>query len=373
MISIPVSAGGDMWINLRSEARATLGASPLHQAAFIALLLLALLFTLEPVQELVTVGDLVAFSPVELLLLLGIGLWLLARLVTRTLPAIPHVLAVPVVLWLAVLLVSALLAPDHRLHSLKFFSRMLNLVLIAWATYDLTRVAWRWQALARALALSAALVGILGVAEALAFEPVAGWLLTFKRGVARAGDMIRISSTLSYPTITAAVIELTAPLLLAWIITTRRSGLRLLLALALLACMVTMVLTLSRAGVVLLALSFLALVALALRYRRALHARSALVAGLLASATLAVLTASIFYLNPLVQLRLLSETEQHWYQATYTATEVRPLRPDETARVPVRVQNTGERHGNGTLSVELSSSPCEWRPLPLRWRAYASA
>jgi hypothetical protein len=337
-----------MWINSRSESRTAPGASPLHQAAFAALLLLALVFTLEPVQEPVRVGALVAFSPVEMLLVLGVGLWLLARLVTRTVPAIPRSLAVPAVLWLGVLLLAALLAPDHRLHSLKFVSRMLNLLLIVWATYDLARVPWRWQALARALALSAALVGLLGVAEALALEPVAGWLMTFKRGVARAGDMVRISSTLSYPTITAAVLELTAPLLLAWIITTRRRALRVLLALALLACMATMVLTLSRAGVVLLGLSFLAMAVISLRFGHALHARATLAAATVAAATLAAITAGMFFLNPLVQLRLLSETEQGWYQASYTAGEVRYLRPEESARVPVRVQNTGVRTWSAT-------------------------
>ncbi|MBA3533640.1 MAG: O-antigen ligase family protein [Ardenticatenales bacterium] len=315
----------------------------LEQSAYALLLMLALLFAFEPVRPAINLNGQLVLSLVEALLMLALGAWLLARSAARQWPTPPRALALPLVVWLLLLLASALVAPEYRSHAIKFVARVLNGVLVGWMAYDMSQHPTRWQRLVQALALSGALVGLLGLAETWAVEPFAGWLSYFKHGTTTVGDIVRISSTLTYPTITAMVLELTMPLLLAWAVTSTRGWQRLLLGALLVAGMATLLLTLSRAGVVALALALTAMAVTAL-WRWQIPGAGALVWGSgLAVGALALLTLVLFIANPLIRLRLLSETEGNWYQARFESRAIPPMEPSEIIQVPVLVQNMSVR------------------------------
>ena len=121
----------------------------LERVAFGAIVLLAL--------GLVGLGDIAAVTSVDMVLLaavrgllpLAIGLALLATLLKRRMPAFPSTLAWPAAAWLAVLVVSAALAPSNRLEALASLERPASGALLAWAVYELCRTRARWRLLAR--------------------------------------------------------------------------------------------------------------------------------------------------------------------------------------------------------------------------------
>ncbi len=258
-----------------------------------------------------------ALTSVELVLLAAVGLWSAARVVAWRRPQSPPGLAWPALLWLVFLTVSSLLAPDHRGDALKYTARTATGLLAGWAVYDIVvssrQGEHRRRLLLRFLALAGVAVTLLGLAELVQWEPALRWLAGFKKAPTRVGDLLRISATLGYATVTAMVLELTLPLLLAWLLTTRRAWQRAVLAIAVTAQMALLVLTLTRGGVLAL---FAGLVVMAgLAWRRSLRT---VAAGSLAAAFLLVgWVGVLLVVNPLAGLRLKSESEAGWYQATY--------------------------------------------------------
>lgn len=314
-------------------------ASGLERGAFVALILLALGFGLERVRSPVSLAGVVVLTNVELVLTLAVGLWLLARVLERRWPAMPRPLVIPLTLWVGVLLASALVAPAHRVATFKFLGRVVNGILVGWAAYDLACRPGRWRVLVRALALGGAVVGVLGLAEAANVVPVVAWLAGFKHAPTRVGDVLRVSSTLIYATIASMVLELTVPLLLAWVLTARRWAGRVLLGMVLVATMAAQVLTLTRAGVIAVVAGLGLVAGLACRH----HVGRVVVGTAAAGGVLVILVGLIFVENPLVTLRLATETERLWYQAAYQVPESLSARPGETLQVPVTVTNRGVR------------------------------
>jgi len=81
----------------------------LDRLAFLFLILLALTFAFEiPLRGKVGDADLTNVKILEVLL---IGCWIVSQLAARKLPHFPKVLVLPVLLWLAALTISTLLAP----------------------------------------------------------------------------------------------------------------------------------------------------------------------------------------------------------------------------------------------------------------------
>ena len=323
--------------SLRRDPRSITGRT-LDQGAFGLLVLLAALFAFEQTQPLVRAG-LFALTSVELLLALTIFLWFLSRLVAGRLPRIPRELWLPVAIWLVVLLLSTALAPAYQNKALLFMARVLTGVLIGWVAYDLADTRDRWLTLIVALVFGGVAVAALGLAEGLRLGPVVAWLDSFKIAPTRLGDVLRVSATLSYATITAMILELTLPLLLALALLARTVAGRLLAMASIILVLVVLVLTLSRAGILAL-LAALAVMALAGVWRRR---RRLVVAALVTGLTLVLLVALVLFFNPTTRLRLITETEQSWYQVKYAAPESLPARPGQRITAPVRVTNTGAR------------------------------
>ncbi len=180
---------------------------------------------------------------------------------------------------------------------------------------------------------------MLGLAELVQWEPALRWLDGFKKAPTRVGDLLRVSATLGYATVAAMVLELTLPLLLAWLMTVRRAWQRVVPATAVLAQMAVLVLTLTRGGVLAL---FVALAVMAgLAWRRSMRT---VAAGSLAAAFLLLgLVGLLLVVNPLAGLRLKSESEAGWYQVTYRAPSEATAQAGDWLVVPVEVANAGVR------------------------------
>lgn len=326
-----------MEYSLTNQTRVIIGRL-LDSAAFVLLLVLALTLAFEHTRPWVTVGPIV-LTNVESAVLLTIIFWLLARMFGGRSIMLPRQIWLPGLVWLAGLTLSTLLAPSFHDQAFLFMGRVLAGVIIALITFNVVTTRERRLAIIVAMVSGAILVAVLGLAEGFGVEPLVAWLDGFKVSPTRVGDVLRVSSTLSYATITAMVLEMILPLLLVLFLLARRSAVRVLLAAGVVLILATHVLTLSRAGVIslLAALTLMAFVG----WRRR---RPALIAAAASTAfLLLVLVALVLVGKPTTRLRLTTETEQAWYQVRYDVKETVSAAPGQQVLVPVIVTNTGER------------------------------
>ena len=277
----------------------------------------------------------------RLVLVLTLALWLLARGFARRAPVAPRAVLVPATAWLAWMMISAALAPTHQTHTLAFVRDLVTGAVFGLAIYDLSRKSPRTQMLLlRTLAISGACVAVLGVLEAGNLDGVTTFLAGFRyQPTFNVGDVARVSSTLPHPNVAAMFLGLTLPLVLAWTVTTRSVWLRVVLALAGCAMLAALVLTISRAGILVMELTLVGLLGIALWLQHPRLARAAVGAA----AILTALIAATLVAEPTLLLRLSSETVLNWYRADYSAPEAVTSRPGETVTVPVEVVNTGVR------------------------------
>ena len=291
----------------------------LDRAAFAALCGLALLFPWERSHRVIALPSVIDVTTVEILALVTLGLWVESLVVGRRRPRIPRGLALPLVLWLVVMVTAALAAPSHQGEALKFTARTTMGLLVGWAAFDLVGGSapspHRWRRLAQCLALAGVVVAALALVEALQVNAVTMWLASFRGGPTRVGDLLRVSSVLGYATIAALVLEMTFPLLLAWALTTEKRWLRGVLLVAAAGQLLALTLTLTRAAVLGLSAGLATLAVGAWRLGR----REAATGTVMAGGVLVLWLVLLLVAEPMAALRLRSENEQQWYQATYQA------------------------------------------------------
>jgi hypothetical protein len=244
-----------------------------------------------------------------------------------------------------------ILAPSNHEQALLFMGRVLAGILIALSTYNLASTRTRQLIVIAALVSSGVIVALFGLFESLNISPVVSWLNGFKVAPTRVGDILRVSSTLSYATITAMVLEMILPLLLVLALVTRRLFVRGLLGAALLAILSVHVLALSRAGALSLLVVLLVMAAAGIRRGR----RRITIASLITAFVYLMLLILVVVRNPNTLLRLTTETDQTWYRAQYEVPQEIVSRPGERITVPVKVANEGERSwlNDGSQSFAL--------------------
>ncbi len=291
----------------------------LDRAAFAALCVLALLFPWERSHRVIAFPGVIDVTTVEILVLAALGLWVASWVACKRRPRVPRGLAPPLALWLAVILTAALAAPLHRSEALKFTARTTMGVLVGWAAFDMVGgnapSPRRWRRLVQCLALAGVMAATVALVEALQVNAVTMWLASFRGGPTRVGDLLRVSSMLGYATIAALVLEMTFPLLLAWALTTERRWVRGVLLTAAAGQLLALALTLTRAAVLGLMAGLAMLAVGAWRQGRREAATGTVMAGGVLLLWLVLLLAAA----PTAALRLRSENEQKWYQATYQA------------------------------------------------------
>lgn len=272
---------------------------------------------------------------------LAMVVWLLARATARRWPILPRNLALPAAAWLTTLLLSALLAPTHQTFALAFTRDIALGMLVGWAAYDLTHQSvLRQAAVSSLLAVGGMAVALVGLAEAANLVPVVTWLAGFRYQPAfSVGDLTRVASSLAHPNIAAMLIGLLVPLQLAWFATTRQRLLQAVIAAGAIAQLLVLVLTLSRAGIVVMGVELALLGAFAVRQQHA-ALRSAALGGALA---LALGLVGAVAQRPDVLLHLVTESTQSWYRAEYGVPPRVTSRPGQATNVEVRLENTGAR------------------------------
>ena len=288
----------------------------LDRLAFAMLVLLAVSLGLGDIAQVTTLASLL-LNGVRSLLPLAVGLTVLAALVDHhRWPVLPRRVTLPLAAWLVVLLLSAALAPTNRAEALATLERPTASALLAWSTYALCATRCRWLLLARAVALGGLAIALIGVAEAMDTPPIQAWLASVHDGRIPIGDVPRIASTLSHPNVAAILLELSLPLLIAWIWTAARPW-RALLAIGALGNLVAMVLTFSRAGIVagLAALAVMAGVSCARGERRRLLTLGFVALGVPVALTWAAMT------DPGLDRRLIAELTPVTYQQSSSNTQ----------------------------------------------------
>ena len=282
-----------------------------------------------------------SLTNLRLVLLLTLGVWLVSLVLSRRGPRTLRQLAIPLSLWLAVLLVSAALAPNFRQEAFVFVRDVVLGMAFGWAVYDLTEATpSRRIALARTFAVGGMGVAVLGLAEAAGIPLVRQWLAGFRYIPAfNVGEVPRVSSTLPHPNVAAVLLGLSVPLQLAWIVSASKAWSRLALVVGLVAELITLVLTVSRAGVLALELALGLVLVVSLVNHQTVAARITLMTAI----ALPVVLGFSIVRQPVLLLHLASEVVTRWYAADYLPPPQLTVHAGETATVSVRLANIGER------------------------------
>lgn len=316
-----------------------------------ALAALAILFSFESRTPLLVVGTALVLTDIEVLVVIVVAAWAVTLLRSHRRPSAPLMVIVPTLLWITALLASTASAPAGPvLLPLHFTARMLAGIAIGWACYD-TVVSSRWPALiGSGLALGGGLVAALGLTEALNLPVFVSWLGNFKVAPTRVGDILRISSTLSYATIASMVLELTFPFAFAWFITAQNKWLKAAAGALGMMDLTVLVLTLSRAGVISLGGALVVVVLAALRTEQRWIAYT----GLGTIAILGILAGLSIIYNPEIGLRLSSEGDQSWFTDSISVPAQLTARPGEVLTIPVTITNTSVKTWSGGSSHPFS-------------------
>jgi hypothetical protein len=281
-----------------------------------------------------------SLSTVEAAMLLVFAAWMAACAWSRVVPGWRTPLTRPWAMFGAAMLAAAVAAPDHRVNALHMVGRF----GLAFGVYLVTvNGVTTWSRLCGvivAASFAGAIVGALVLLEYLGVGPVLRWLQVFRASVAHVGALIRAGGPFQYPTIASMYLEivfaLTLGLLLLVIDTAGRARVGAIAALLLLMSEGIM-LTFTRSGLITMATSLAIVAGLRLRQRgfdrgaKAIAAMAALIAiQLVSSRSLDVM-----------RLRMTTEGQEAWYDATVDAPSRLTIPAGGTIMVPVTLTNSG--------------------------------
>ncbi|MGI9147379.1 MAG: O-antigen ligase family protein [Chloroflexota bacterium] len=319
-----------------------------------AAILLALVLPFGAIQPLLTTPWL-SMTDDKLVLLLTALTWLLQG--RRALPTAAEWRAlVPSLGVLVVAVAAALQAPVFVEEALKSVWRLGVAAFALLLVLRVGRQPGHLYGLLWALVIGAGASACLGLGEAWGWPIFGPALALFKVAPTRVGADLRVSATFQYATIASMYFEMLTPVALVLAATARRRWQQLLgLAIAGV-CTASVVLSLTRAGLVTLALVFAALLAYAgLRSGRRLLAPTLAACGVLVGGV-----AILAVRDPVFDMRLVSESDADWYAAAYSAPATLRFDPDPSVRIALDVRNDGR--------IVWSSSAESLHPFALGYR-----
>ena len=298
------------------------------------IVLLAASLPFELRTPLLQLGPL-AITNVEAVLYLALGAWAVNVLLTRriTFTAVHGA----VMLMALALVLSALFAPTERAAAWKFTLRSLGGMALCFAVADIVRTPAQLRLVVGALVAAALLSALAALAEV--WWPASRVLLAaFKTHTFNVGGFIRAGGTFEYPNTAAMFWEAVLPLGIALAAFTGRGEavLRPYVTSLITAILVqAIILSASRAAFVGMGLALVVLMGLSWRLPAL---RASAFAG--AAAALLVVAANLMA-NPLMALRLQSETNDTWFRAEIFA-DAQPitLPAGEAMTATVRLRNT---------------------------------
>lgn len=338
---------------ISAAAGALLPTSPVGQSqpsqtsADVALLGLIALVMAMPFEQLRPVLRLPwqQVTTVELTLLVGAAIWVASAVVTRTWIHWRSPLTAPWIALLCVLLVAAVLAPDHRSDALKTVARLATGFVIYLMTLSAVVSRRHLHMLIGATVATGLIVAVAAVLEFRGVPIVLNWLNQYREGVRVVGGQVRSGGTLQYPTIAAMYFEIVLALGAGLLLTAwdhRRHNRYAWLGVAALALALVVIgegltLTFTRAGLIGMAASFIAIGFW--RYRR--NGADGGVRLLTALTVMLLLLPTWSWSAEAVRLRLTSEGRQGWYRAAFSVAPEMSMGTGEDTHIRVSVTNTG--------------------------------
>jgi hypothetical protein len=278
-----------------------------------------------------------ALTDEKLVLLAAVVAWLLAA--GPTLPTRVEWRALaPTLVLLAIGGVAALLAPAFVDDALKSTWRLLAAAFVLLLVLRVAREPVWLAGMAWAVVVGAGVSGLVGLGEAVGWPALDPLLTLFKVAPTRVGGELRVSASFQYATIAAMYFEMVVPLAIVLAATASRRRARLLALGIAMVCTANVVLSLTRAGMLTLALMYAAL--LGLGWRKPAW-RSLLAPTLAASLVLVGGAAALAVRDPVFEMRLATESDADWYGAAYTAPTRLTLQADQPATVGLDVHNAG--------------------------------
>src|SRR5262245_6065803 len=307
--------------------------------AWTGVCVLVLVAPFEGLQPLVRLPG-QSLTIVELALLAVLGTWLAAAVLLRQRPPLRTPLTLP---WVAVLVTSAVaaaVAPVDRANAFHMVARF----GLAFGVFLVTVSGVSSQDRLRRVVVAAAIVGVavsvLVVLEFLGNGVVLRTLRIFRPGIAVVGSQVRAAGPFQYPTIASMYLEIVFAFTLGLLpdaVAEKRTWVVVALLAALAVIAEGIVLTFTRAG--LLSMAAAVLVVGALRYRRSGFDPSTWAVALVAL----IVAAEIFTSRSadVLRLRMMTESQDDWYQAEIDAPLTLPLKTGAIVSVPVQVTNSG--------------------------------
>lgn len=319
---------------------ARVGKWNIERIGFAWLVILAALLPFELKSPIASLGLLV-ITNVEFVLYLVLAAWVISRIISRRIHwTMAHV---GVLIWITALIVTAIIAPIEREAALKFALRSVGGGLLCFAAADWIatpqRAAWIIGALIAGTLVSA----LAGLAEVWLPNSAAIWS-AFKTDPSLIGGYVRASGTFQYANTAAMYWESMLPIILMfgmWL-TLRRPRGRELRAVSVIAAVVVMgaiVLTASRAALIVTALALIALIAIGPHGQSRWRTPAAI--SLMA---LIVLIAGQLIISPWFALRLRSDNDADWFKAAYEpARTTLTLEASQSITLNVTIRNTSIR------------------------------
>jgi O-Antigen ligase len=307
--------------------------------AFVAVCLLVAATPFET-RDAILAGSYQRLTSTELVWLITATVWIGAHVWMRRWPQWRTPVTVPWLVWIAVMLIAAVVTDGPRANALKTVARLMALGGAAWMVATSVTSARRMAVLLGVAAATGTVVALIAVLEVWRVPAVLAGLSVFRDGIRLVGGEVRATSTLQYPTIAAMYLELVlcgALGTLLWI-GERRGWTTAWIGLVGVATLVMgLALTLTRAAV-LGALCGM-VVAAWWRYRDR---------GLDRGVVLVAVCAVILACAPLVsasseiaRARWTTDGRQGWYRATFEAPPSLTASPGSLIEVPVTVGNVG--------------------------------
>ncbi len=322
--------------------------------AWLAVIALAVLAPFQPTKALIrtSYSDLHTTGALALLV---VAVWLIHLALARRLPRLSIPLALLFSAFLVVADLSTLLAPTNRLDAAKFAVGLVLGGAVCAVVADLAADLKRRVQLAVAIIAGATIVAVLGLGEYVGIEPVVRFLTQFRPSSSHVGDVVRVSSTFIYPTITSMYLEMVLPFILAgsWLAMRARwllTSIILMIVFALTAEVI--IITFTRSGLLSTAVIVIFMAAARWWYERRVGMRQIAAAG----TVVAVLLGATTLATPALALRLRTENDRAWYGAQYIPDPLPPLAAGEQTSVNVRVVNTGEMAWEPTPRRPISVS-----------------
>jgi hypothetical protein len=324
----------------------------LESTGAVLIVCLAFILPFEARRPVLPLGF-VQITTVEFILYLFLAVWGLVWLSGNRFNCTPCHGAVAA--WAAVILLSALFAPDERAAAFKFALRSLGGCVLFFAAAHHSRSLQSIRRTAIALVAGASLSAVAGGAEII-WPSAARLLAGFKTQPSLVGGFLRASGTFQYANIAAMYWEAVAPLSLALALShgqRGRSSRAMWLyvgAVFLLAEAVT--LSMSRAAIVLTVFMLISCLAVA-------RSTANLERVVLAACVVAAVSPLSFHLllGDSFRLRMLSPQQSDWYRVEYSGTfDLSDLRTRQALLLPVKVRNLGEMTWNsqGEHPIALS-------------------